>query len=190
MARYFKGAALGSHWHLNDARLSGFTAINVANSHSGAAIINHIVHGTSNSPYVSITKSWMMALQYARQSRLPDVAATANLPAYIYEIDFTDTTVSLYDAIVEIGKTLPTPHLQIGYAHNGDSRLIAAILNGKLANYLKRAKLTGPPNNNNAAVAPVVSDELRALLLTLRDAEVLVLHAIPRNYITIRHNVW
>src|SRR4051794_24568824 len=128
MATYYKGAALGTFWHRQDARTSGLTAINVARPHSTQEIIKHIVWGTQQSPYVTITRSWMSALGYARQSRIPGVQASAGQPAFIYELDVSSKSAAkLYDPIIEIAKSLPDPYSKFGYVHNCDQGLIAAI---------------------------------------------------------------
>ncbi len=65
MATFYKGAAIGTHWHAKDARQLGFTARAPETNPSTEALIRHIASGTHNSPYISFTRSYAVAWNYA-----------------------------------------------------------------------------------------------------------------------------
>ena len=89
MATFYKGAAIGTHWHTRDSRRVGFTAISPATNPGTEVLIDHIATSTANSPYISLTRSYAVAWHYAvfNSRREPGPGE----PAYIYEIEIDDS---------------------------------------------------------------------------------------------------
>ena len=65
MATFYKGAGIGTHWHTHDARRVGFTARSPSTQPGPETLIEHIAIGTANSPYISLTRSYAVAWDYA-----------------------------------------------------------------------------------------------------------------------------
>ena len=65
MAIFYKGAGIGTHWHTLDSQQEGFTAWAPEAAPTTASLINHIVEGPVNSPYISLTHSYAVAWNYA-----------------------------------------------------------------------------------------------------------------------------
>ena len=86
MVIFYRGAALNTHWHKNDARTSGgFTARAIGQNPDINRILFHIAHKrTNHSPFLSITRSFGVAYDYAVITRPPPT--TLN-PAFVYEIN-------------------------------------------------------------------------------------------------------
>jgi hypothetical protein len=105
VAIFYRGAAIGTYWHANDAQLDGFSAQRPSQPPSLDRLMNHIVYGTVTSPYVSLTRSYGIALNYALDfSRTP---ASASNPAFVYEIEIADPMppgLSLLDPLRESWK--------------------------------------------------------------------------------------
>jgi hypothetical protein len=51
MPIFYRGAGVGTHWHINDARLTGFTPQAPGIVLSIDRLMQHIVSGTVSSPY-------------------------------------------------------------------------------------------------------------------------------------------
>ena len=116
----FKGAGPGTFWHINDARLTGFTC--AANRPpTKNAVVGHIAAYSHPSPFLSFSTSFAVARQYALMG--PSGEATHANPGYVYEIDPSAVAASLtvYDPIEEIVKG------GLIQGHNGDQNLIVGV---------------------------------------------------------------
>lgn len=85
MAVFYRGAGIGTYWHRNDARISGFVAQSPGSPASVDGIKRHIRNGTTVSAFISITRSYEIAWTYALYCGY--AAPTAAAPAYVYEIE-------------------------------------------------------------------------------------------------------
>ena len=65
MATFYKGAGISTHWHTHDSRRVGFTARAPGTAPTTEALVSHIVVGTAESPYISLTRSCAVAWNYA-----------------------------------------------------------------------------------------------------------------------------
>ena len=89
MATFYKGAGVGTHWHSNDSRRIGLTARSPEATPTTEALIDHIATGTVNSPFISLTRSYAVAWQYAMEG-VVDIPKREN-PAYVYEIEIDNS---------------------------------------------------------------------------------------------------
>ena len=60
---------MGTYYHHHDARLEGFVARMVVGDATSEQMIGHIAQGTTNSPFISLTRSYGVARGYALASR-------------------------------------------------------------------------------------------------------------------------
>ena len=67
MALFYRGAGLGTHWWLNDARGAGFMAQAPRNRESRDRLLQHIGGSTQTSPFISLTRSFAVAFDYAQK---------------------------------------------------------------------------------------------------------------------------
>src|SRR5258705_6572608 len=88
MPLFWRGAPIGSFWHTNDARLSGFTAHFPGMPTSVDRIVQHVSIGTAASPFISLTRSYAVAWAYA--VLFSGLSASSANPAYVYEIELHD----------------------------------------------------------------------------------------------------
>ncbi len=153
---FYKGAGPGTHWHLNDARLSGFTAAatSIANRNT---VIRHIAAYSHPSPLISVSSSFAVARQYALTG--PAGIASGAAPGYVYEIDLTVAKQKVIDPLFVIVKS------SLSHIHTGDQGLIVA-----LSQALALVPCLHP---GGRMLTPSVPPELRALVSALRDGEVL-----------------
>ncbi len=179
MPTLFKGASLGTHWHVNDARTTGFTSA-AHRPHSPNAVITHISAYSYPSPYISLTTSFAVARQYALSG--PGGIASPQNPGYVYEIDLSASTAALriFNPLEEISTSIGLAH-----EHNGDQSLILGV-----ASSTHKSVLTTPVHQVGGQMAlPNVSHDLKALVNALRDAEILI-DTVPASRIVMRHNVF
>jgi len=187
MSRYFKGAGVGTYWHLRDAMVSGFTAASAATPANVTVMKDHIVYQlVQNSPYISLTRSYEVAEADARYygKTLP----TPTNVAFVYELNIPDSTAaSLLDPVQELATSLGTPFAALFYQHDGGPDLLLGLIDS--ANFGN--VLTRPIRSAGISTGrpPRITDELHALVRALRDAEVLALHAISRSCLISKHKV-
>jgi hypothetical protein len=187
MSRYFKGAGVGTYWHIHDAMVLGFHAASPGTPAGVTVIKDHIVYQlVQSSPYISLTRSYEIAEAYARYygKTLP----TATNGAFVYEIDIPNSTAaSLVDPVQELAASFGPPYAPLFYQHDGGPDLLLGLVDSaNFGNVLTRPiRAPGVP----IVRPPRITDELHALVRALRDAEVLALHAIPRTCLINKHQV-
>lgn len=192
MALFYRGAAKGTYWHLHDARSSGFCAQNPLQNHSLDRLMNHIVFGTVTSPYISLTRSFGIAANYATEL-WTNTSPSCDDPAYVYEIEIGNPLprgLTLIDPIREVVQSFPRPEANFTYHHNGDNRYLLGVISPtKMKKYLRQT-IRQPPPEGGTPCAPALSTQLQTIVRALRDAEVLALGSIPADAIRARYEIW
>ena len=165
MATFYKGAAIGTHWHTHDSRRVGFTARFPSTHLETEIFIDHIVANIPNSPYISLTRSYAVAWHYAVFNGKQEPGP--GKPTYIYEIEIDDSLphgLNLLDPVKEVVHILPQP--------------LRGIVNLEyMADILDNPVSQLP--NSSSRFSPDVERQLIALVFAERDAEVLVHGYIP-----------
>ncbi len=165
MATFYKGAGVGTHWHVKDARRIGFTARLPQTAPKTDSLIDHIATSTVNSPYISLTRSYAVAWHYAVFSSKRE--PTPEVPAYIYEIEIDDSLphgINLLDPAKEVVHILP--------------QLLRGDVDLEYMENLLRGQTT-QLSNPREGFSPNVELQLIALTFAQRDAEVLAHGYIP-----------
>jgi hypothetical protein len=175
----YKGAGPGTHWHTNDARLSGFTAA-AHRTRTANAVRTHIVAYSHPSPYISFTTSYAVARQYALTG--PSGIASQHLPGYVYEVDLSacGANVQVFNPLADLSKS------GLGHQHNGDQDLIIGVAEPHRHAGLLIANV---PHAGGRMLPPSISQSLWALVNAVRDAEVL-LDSVPAGCVVVQHPVW
>jgi hypothetical protein len=188
---FWRGAGVGTYWHEHDVRLVGFTAQAPGVAATAEALKRHVAHGTVNSPYVSLTRSYGVATNYAiyASRRIP----TKTDPAYVYAMEITDPLpkgLELLDPVIEVGRQLPSPLTANTYQHEGEQSFLHGVVDPVRARgYLDKPYLQPPPAAGTVR-PPNLSLDLEALVRALRDSEVLALGAITTDCFRPRIEVW
>ena len=88
--RLYKGVRIGTFLYqsANDPMTKGISARNSLAAVSTGSIEMHIARGTTTSPFVSLSKSFGVARNYAIEGSLTRPSSSS--PAYVYEIDVPD----------------------------------------------------------------------------------------------------
>lgn len=191
MAIFYRGAGIGTYWHTHDARLEGFIAHSPGAPRSLGTQIGHIKNGTTTSPYISLTRSYSVALTYAVYcgQEQPD----EDKPAFVYEIELTkplptglDIFDPAYDILAKCGAK--DPLADHTYQHDGFPDFIAGVIDRTMRERLTK-HIAHPPPGIATARSASLSESLEAVVRAIRDAELLAVGTIPTNCIICRYEV-
>jgi hypothetical protein len=81
MTILYRGAGIGTYWRINDPRLGGLTPTAPGISNTADRVIQHVFNGLTHSPYVSLSLSYPVALNYALE--MGTSQPTIHIPAYV-----------------------------------------------------------------------------------------------------------
>lgn len=186
MATYYRGAGIGSWWHTRDARHLGFVPKNTAMDHSTDRLMQHIARSVIDSPYISLTRSYGIAYDYAVYG---DTVATPDNRAFVYEIEIKQPRgFQLIDPIKEIAKDLPRPLQSTSYQHDGDRDYLLGVISYRFRQY-REAPIRQPPLAGGTSRPANLSLHLETLVRAIRDAEIMVIGTIPKNCVVTRYEV-
>ena len=186
MPIFYRGAGLGTYWHMNDARTTGFTPHYPGAGQGISRVLQHIARGTTASPYVSLTRSYGVAWGYAMAGKkLPSVAK----PAYVYEIEIDENDglgTRLLDPVTAIANGLGSPYETRTYHHDGDSAFLLGLVDPVGQRPSLRQDVRFAPPGEGTYRGPLLHIELEALVRSLRDAEILAFGAVAAGQIRRR----
>lgn len=192
MPFFYRGAPIGSYWHIKDARLGGFIPHSPGMTSGVDRMMQHIAMGTAASPFVSLTRSFAVAWAYA--VLFSRARATPTSPAYVYEVQITDPVprgLTLIDPVNEITTALSDPLNGCPYHHDGLPTFLLGVVDptrmGHHLTSLPPCPPVGPATMRSYPAS--LSDELKTLVNALRDSEILALGTIPASLITNRYAV-
>jgi hypothetical protein len=190
MPTFYKGIGPGTHWHAIDLRTNGLSARAPGVQPSISALIAHIRLGTTQSPYISLTRSYGVAESYARVGR---ITATQQNPGYVYELVINDPLPSgmvLIDPAVDIANTNANLFASPSYHHDGGPTFLLGVVDPvSMAAHLN-GFAPSPPGSGAIQRPPNLSNDLEAIVRVLRDAEILVSGNIPTTCFHVRHPVY
>jgi len=179
MPTYYKGASIGTYWHTNDASVTGLYAVRPGAGVFVGGAISHILTNSAVSPYISLTKSYEIALNYALLTGVAGQIPTRGNPAFVYEVFFDATLppgVQLFDPVETIVSA--TARAAFGmYQHDGGPDYLLGIINSRrFGKTLLRPRITpsGPD-----ITSPILTPELKSIVRSLRDAELIATGVIP-----------
>jgi hypothetical protein len=190
MALFYRGAGAGTYWQRNDARTTGFVPQLPGATPSLDRLMSHIVTGTTASPYISLTRSYGVAQNYAVY--VGTVRPTAANPAVVYELEFSGRLprgLQLIDPIKEVAGALREPP-RADYHHDGEQTFLLGVVDPTNMATYRTAPYLQPPPGGGTPRAPRLSVQFESLVRVLRDAEVLAVGNIPASSITRRIEVW
>jgi hypothetical protein len=189
MPLFYKGIGAGTHHHATPFPHVGLTARNPGGTRSTNAVISHICRGTTTTPFISLSRSYGVAEMYAYAGQVPPTQA---MPGHVWEIEINDPAprgVIVIDPVHEISQTHRDPLAPMSYQHDGDQTFLLGVVdpNGGtkyLRNHVRQ------PGDQNGHRTPNLTNDLHALVLALRDAEVMVIGTIPQSCFINSWDVW
>ncbi len=188
MPIFYRGAGPGTYWALNDARLCGFTSQAPGMPPSADRLIQHIARGTVFSPYISLTRSFAVARDYALSGPFTMVASSTE-PGFVYEIELNDPLprgLDVIDPVREVANNTLGPLAQFSYHHDGPKTFLLGVIDPKL--YRRKTTIQAPPATGTPR-PPNLSLELEAMVRAVRDSELLAVGTIPGIAVVNRYPV-
>ncbi|HTV49189.1 MAG TPA: hypothetical protein VMG59_12175 [Phycisphaerae bacterium] len=190
MAIFYRGAGIGTWWHKHGPGPKGWKAHSPYMEASETRLMNHIAEGSTASPFISLTRSYGVALNYARNSGLS--RPNRRRRAFVWEIELEEPLpdgLRLHDPVKRIANHVPHPLATIPYQHNGAPTCLIGLID------ITQEKLLAqicpvPPNSNPPYGPPNISLGLKTLIFALRDAEVLATGVIPKECVRRRYDVF
>jgi hypothetical protein len=174
-------------------RATGFVAHRPNLPTSPSYVVAHIALGSKHSPFISLTRSYAVAYDYALHGGGLTVIATATNPGYVYEVRIDPPLprgLRLIDPIKAVSSRLPSPMSMVGYQHSGPQRfLIGVVSPRKHRRFLTTPCVAPPYGAASVAVPSAATDALNTLVWALRDAEILAVGTIPNGHVTNRFSV-
>ena len=191
---FYRGASRGTYWNIDrlepgDSR--GLTAQSPRLKPDPDRIMDHIIHGAERaSPFISLTKSYGVASDYARywyRTRPP----TEDNPGLVYhiEISYVREALILIDPVKALAESLPDP-LDSGCQHDGVPEFLLGVVSPERFGFRLTRNRFDPPGSQRTPGPPYLSRELETLARALRDAEILATGVISGTNITRVDAVW
>ena len=154
--------------------------------------MDHIARSTINSPFISMTRSYGVALHYAMLSSERD--PTVDDPAYVHEIEIQEPLspgLHLLDPVKEVADMLPDPASPgPSYQHDGLPDFLIGIVDPRNMGHFLRQLSLQPPGSEGTPRTPNLTIELETLVRALRDAEILAHGIIPATCVKNSFNVY
>ena len=180
MATFYKGAGVGTHWHINDSREGGFEARSPTTRPTIEALITHVAKSTANSPYISLTRSYAVAWNYAVRGGT-DIR-TLDKRGCVYEIEIDTplpSQLKLLDPVKEVAMSLSNP-IDVDseggypfYQHNGLPTFLLGVVSPADMSHFQVGRQPQPPGPG-VPCPPNLTPQLETLVNALRDAEILL----------------
>ena len=130
MAIFYRGTGIGTYLHIHDARQTGFIARTPQMQPTTDRLMLHIARGTVNSPFISLTRSYGIALNYA--NFFGAEISTPQYRAYVYEIEINEPIpleLNFLDPIKEVAPISPSPiGINPPYQHDGGPAFLLVLL--------------------------------------------------------------
>lgn len=190
MPLFYRGVAAGSHHSTMDYRLTGLTPRHPGTKGGLQAMMSHITHGATHSPYMSLTRSYSIAEGYAYTGVVPPSRTS---PGYVYEIQIDPRPpqgLALMDPVCVVADANRDPYTHHSYHHKGDRNFLLGLVNPSSMGAVLLTPAGNQPQSARTPSAPGVSIDLEALVRALRDAEILAVGAIPSSCFVNRHEVY
>ena len=191
MAVFYRGAGVGTHWHLNDAKILGFVPQSPGMARSVATMMSHIKDGTTNSPFISLTRSYSVALSYAVYAGLE--TPTPERPAYVYAVEIPKKHpkgLTILDPAREILSAVADPFGEVSYQHDGFPDFLLGVIQPSTMGEHLHKPISHPPPSDALARPANLDQHLEAIIRALRDSELLVVGTIPATCVIHKYPVY
>jgi hypothetical protein len=187
--RLYKGVGVGTFLHkLGDLRAHGIISHLPGAHRDSITIMEHVARGTTMSPCISLTRSFGVAVDYAIDFSL--TAPTAADPAFVYEITLPDppTGIEVVDPVAHVASGLTDALASPSYHHDGNMAFLLGVVDPDTMDVHLRTPICTPKGSTPTSRPANLTIQLETLVRALRDAEVLIMGAIPHTYVTGRHD--
>lgn len=190
MTVFYKGVGVGTFHHPKDLSANGIQAALPTAPPDVDAMIRHIAGGVILSPYISVTRSYAVAADYALRGGLG--VPTPLSPAFVYEISVPDPLprhVLIYDPVEFISRHVNDPLTIHSYHHDGAPDVLLGVVD-PVRHATELLAIPASPPGYNRRSPPRVTESLVAMVNALRDAEALILGPVASGWVRHRHVVY
>lgn len=178
---------MGTYYYDRDARLEGLVARMPMADATDEQMIGHIARGTTNSPFVSLTRSYGVAKGYALACRK---AHTLNKIGFIYVLEIDKRSmIELLDPVKQVGRVLGNPYAEPSYHHDGAQGFLLGVADPLRHWDEKTRQIDHPPPGEGTPRPANLHKHFETLVRSLRDAEILAVRAIPKKHVVDRVEV-
>jgi hypothetical protein len=187
VGRLYKGVGVGTFLHGFDLRVIGIQPKSPRpRAGSLMDVCQHIARGTTISPFLSFSRSYGIARDYAYDFSITPPGSSAY--AHVYEIDIpADAKVRVIDPVVLIASQQTNPLISPSYHHDGDQSFLEYVVNPAVR--LTSMPRSPRPPGMGASAPAKLEIEFEAIAFALRDAEILIEGNIHKDWVIHRHNV-
>jgi hypothetical protein len=181
----YKGVGVGTYLHGQNLQSTGITAARPGQSNNLANLVRHVAQGSALSPFISFTKSWDVAEDYARNGG--KFRPTSGNPAEVWEVHIPHSLprgVEVIDPVFAVAAQHRNP-LTSNYHHDGNQAFLLFVVDptkGLPPNTRSPPGLTG-----GTPRPPTMTLELQTMVRALRDAEVIVYGTVPQAWLASKH---
>jgi hypothetical protein len=198
MPRFYKGMGVGTFHQTTDLRTIGINSWMPSSLYNVNTVMQHIARGTTTGPCVSLTRSYSVAEEYAIDASR--AFPSSSTPVYVYEISIPappPTGVRVVDPVFMVASHHNNALASPSYHHDGDMNFFARSCRPHRNGYISfgmgtylRSPIRAPKGSATTLRPANLSIELETFVRAMRDAEVLVLGAIPSMHVINRYDVF
>jgi len=108
----------------------------------------------------------------------------------VYEITLPDppTGIEVIDPVAHVASGLTDPRVSPSYHHDGNMAFLLGVVDPDTMDAHLKTPICTPKGSTPTPRPANLTIQLETLVRALRDAEVLIMGAIPHTYITGRHD--
>lgn len=185
--RLYKGVGTGTFNHSRDLRKVGIEPRSPSPRKASVHdVCQHVARGTTTSPFISFSRSYGIAYNYALNYSVTE--PTISSPAYVYEVAIPDRArVEIIDPVLLVASEQKDPLGSPSYHHDGEQDFMRYVLDPN--ERLFGAPLALRPPGMGAAAPTRLEIELETIAFALRDAEILVEGNILKDWVITRYDV-
>jgi hypothetical protein len=186
--RIYKGVGVGTFAHKLDFRMYGIEPRSPSPRKTSVHdVCQHIARGTTTSAYISFSRSYGVAYDYALNYSLAE--PTVSVPAYVYEVAIPPgAPVEIIDPLILVASEQKDPLGSPSYHHDGNQNFLRYVLDPTVR--YRAAPMSSRPPGMGLPAAARLEIELETLSYALRDAEILVEGKIPNDWVISRYDIY
>jgi hypothetical protein len=185
--RIYKGVGVGTFNHKTDFRKVGIEPRSPSPRRASVHdVCQHVARGTTTSPFISFSRSYGVAYNYALNYSIMEPSISS--PAFVYEIAIPDgARVEIIDPVLLVASQQNGPLGSPSYHHDGEQGFLKYVLDP--TERLYGAPMALRPPGMGAPAAARLEIELETISFALRDAEILVEGNIEKDWVKFRYDV-
>lgn len=182
MPMFYRGVTMQRAYRPVDHRLEGFVARRPGATPTIDMLLSHVANGATNSPFISLTRSFGIAKRYAMHG--------PQKRGWVYSIEIDEShNVEVLDPLKETGQYLPEPLKDPSYQHDGAPDFILGVADPHRHWKELNRPIDLPPPGYGTPRPAHLHRHLEVMVRSLRDSELLAITAIPAKLVVDRQEL-